>query len=46
MTPDTQTLAVRIPDMPRAGDHAIAGRATVPAVELLDVTICRLGHSP
>jgi hypothetical protein len=46
MTENATLLPLRMPDMPEANDHRIALRATVPAVELLDVLAQRLEPSP
>jgi len=39
MTRAEQVLPFTLPDLPEAADHAIAGKAIVPAVELLDLVV-------
>ena len=39
MTPVPRSVSVFLPDLPEVADHAIAGIATVPAVELLDLLV-------
>jgi hypothetical protein len=39
VTPVPRVLPVSLPDLPEVADHAIAGIATVPAVELLDLLV-------
>jgi hypothetical protein len=46
MTAVAASIPVTLPDLPGVGDHAIAGKATVPAVELMDLVVGRLADSP
>jgi hypothetical protein len=45
MTSVAVSIPVTLPDLPDVGDHAIAGKATVPAVELIDIVVGRLADS-